>query len=166
MIKVSFYGYLIITFILLSGCNGKENIVTKKKNQSHISDKSSYTGETVEYYKNGKKRIAFNYKDGKEDGLNISWHKNGKKKYESFLKNGDGKKTYWYESGEKKAEIDIRNWKMNGKHIVWFKNGKKQYEEDYKDDLIHGIRKNWNKEGELILDIKYRKGKYVKKTQK
>ena len=44
------------------------------------------------------------YKDGKPDGLQISWHKNGQKKGEGTIKDyKDGKKVsgkYWNRKGE------------------------------------------------------------------
>ena len=42
----------------------------------------------TKYYDNGQKESETNYKNGKEEGLRISWHSNGQKQYEGHFKNG------------------------------------------------------------------------------
>ncbi len=169
MHKTTIIAIIASIIFTLSGCNGNNSqsgsTVSNPAQSTQDSNQKGYTGEKIEYYKSGQKRIAFNYKNGREDGLNIAWYPNGKKKYESFLKEGNGKKTYWYESGEKKSEIQIRKWKMDGTYIEWYKNGQKQYEEEYRDGLLHGKRKSWDIDGNLQLDLNFKKGKYIEKKQ-
>ena len=75
------------------------------------------------YWRNGQKEEE-NYKDGKRDGLDISWYKNGQKNSEVTYKDGkkDGLETRWYENGEKKRKgtykdgerISLKRWNQDG----------------------------------------------------
>ena len=62
---------------------------------------SPYTGKSYKLHPNGQKYTETNYKDGKEDGLVLTWHENGQKHGEGNYK--DGKKIsgkWWNSKGE------------------------------------------------------------------
>ena len=52
----------------------------------------------VESLMNGKKQWEANYKEGKEDGLVLTWHENGQKHGESHYKNGKKISGKWWNS--------------------------------------------------------------------
>ena len=60
-----------------------------------------YTGKVYELYPDGQKEQEGNLKDGKVDGLFISWHRNGQKEAEANFKDGklvvDGNGTIIFE---------------------------------------------------------------------
>ena len=72
-------------------------------------------------YHGGKKYEA-NYKDGKLDGLVVSWHENGQKHTEANYKDG----------------------KLDGLWVVWNENGQKAVEANYKDGKEEGLETQWH----------------------
>ena len=95
--------------LLLGGCGEKHEGVNAKKleeRESIIYLKGSdapYTGKAFTLYNNGQKRWESNYKDGNQDGLDVSWHENGQKKAEVNWKDGEeveGSRKYWNSKGE------------------------------------------------------------------
>ena len=66
-----------------------------------INSNIPYTGSSTEFYKNGEKKTAKKWKNGKLDGLSTSWHENGKKKEESNYKDDEAISVrYWNSKGE------------------------------------------------------------------
>ena len=67
----------------------------------------------VTYWPNGQKRRESHYKNGKPDGLTISWYENGQKSSEGHYKNGerDGLETHWDKNGQKSSEYHFKNGK-------------------------------------------------------
>ena len=62
-----------------------------------------YTGKVYELYPDGQKEQEGNLKDGKVDGLFISWYRNGQKEFEANFKDGklvEGSEKHWNEKGE------------------------------------------------------------------
>ena len=43
-------------------------------------------GLTISFYENGQKKDETTFKDGKEDGLRTKWHENGQKEHEGIYK--------------------------------------------------------------------------------
>lgn len=74
------------------------------------------TGWVVIYYDDGIKLNALiQFKGGKRNGLESSWHENGQKSFEGNYK--DGKKegeTQWYENGQVKAKFSYQDGKIEG----------------------------------------------------
>ena len=91
-----------------------------------------YSGWAKGMYDSGQAKGLGQFKDGKQDGLEMRWHENGQKSYEATYKDGeqDGLRTRWHENGQKKAEIN-------------FKNGKP----------VEGSEKYWNSKGERVDSI-------------
>jgi antitoxin component YwqK of YwqJK toxin-antitoxin module len=108
-----------------------------------------YTGKTFVLHENGQKSGEANYKDGKADGLGVSWYKNGQKSSETNMKDGklDGLFFGWHEGGQKKVEGNFKDGKLDGLAIGWYKNGQKKSEENYKDGKKLSA-KYWNSKGE------------------
>ena len=60
------------------GVNIKESKVSDGIRYLKDSD-TPYTGKVFTLHENGTKMYEGNYKDGKPDGLSVSWHENGQK---------------------------------------------------------------------------------------
>ena len=69
-----------------------------------------YTGKSYGLYDNGQKEFEGNWKDGKLDGLVVTWHENGKKESERNFKDGneEGMQVAWHENGKKQAEANFK----------------------------------------------------------
>ena len=88
MNPVPFILLVISLPLLLGGCGEKIDGV----NAEEVEDRDGiaylkgsdtpYTGKVYGLHENGQKWIEANYKDGKEDGLEVRWHGNGKKESE------------------------------------------------------------------------------------
>jgi antitoxin component YwqK of YwqJK toxin-antitoxin module len=106
-----------------------------------------YTGKAFTLYVNGMKNQK-NYKDGKAEGLSVTWHKNGQKKQEVTYKDGkqEGLKVGWHENGKKACEFNYKEGKPDGSWTVWWENGQKQSETIWKDDSPVST-KEWNEKG-------------------
>ena len=73
-----------------------------------------FTGVAVYKHENGQKKLEYNYKDGKPEGLMTAWYENGKKKVEGTFKDGkpEGPGTMWHANGQKKAEATFKDGKL------------------------------------------------------
>ena len=79
-----------------------------------------------------------NYKDGKQDGMWISWYENGQKKCEGEYKDGleVGVWIWWDESGQKQCDGEFEDGYEVGVWIWWDENGQKFIEGDSKDGKV------------------------------
>ncbi len=102
-----------------------------------------------------KKNDTITIKDGKFDGLYLTWFENGQKKEEGNYNNGEqvGKWTYWFDSGKKEKEET-------------YKNGKKISEYFFVcDDIIELLKEQGTKITSTDIDahLKYKNVDEVKK---
>ena len=66
-------------------------------------------GMEIVWHKNGQKKEAGRYKDGKQDGLWESWHRNGRKRWEHRYRNGKTHGTWiWWD--RKGKELGQQLW--------------------------------------------------------
>ena len=72
-----------------------------------------YSGWAKGMYDSGQAKGLGQFKDGKQDGLEMRWRENGQKSYEATYKDGelDGLRTRWHENGQKKSEITFKDGK-------------------------------------------------------
>jgi len=72
-----------------------------------------YSGWAKGMYDSGQPKGLGQFKDGKQDGLEMRWHENGQKSYEATYKDGelDGLRTRWHENGQKKSETTFKDGK-------------------------------------------------------
>jgi antitoxin component YwqK of YwqJK toxin-antitoxin module len=112
-----------------------------------------------------KKNDTITIKDGKFDGLYLTWYENGQKKNEGNYNNGEkvGKWTYWFDSGKKEKEETYKNGKNDGKVTSWFDSGKKEKEETYKNGNPDGLYLTWYENGQKKNEGNYNNYKYVGK---
>ena len=85
---------------------------------------------------NGQKRSEYNYKLGKKDGVQLTWHENGQKSSE-----------YNYNLGKK-----------DGVQLTWHDNGKKSEEWHYKNGLCSREPEAWDSDGDSALVSVYVSG--------
>ena len=106
-----------------------DNASLEERDGLYYHNNEPYSGWAKGMYDSGQAKGLGQFKDGKQDGLEMRWHENGQKSYEATYKDGeqDGLRTRWHENGQKKAEIN-------------FKNGKP----------VEGSEKYWNSKGEPV----------------
>jgi len=148
---------IIVTLpLLLVGC-GEKAIVNDEELELHegiyclVGSDTPYTGKSFALYENGQKRSETNWKDGKMDGLWISWHENGQKGAETNFKDGkpDGQTIAWHDNGQKQSEANWKDGKLNGLKTTWYKNGQKFMKGNWKDGNKVSA-KYWNPKGEPV----------------
>ena len=92
------------------------------------------------------------------------WHTNEQKWWEHHFLHGKmhGKQEGWYENGQKKYEEDYLHGKRHGKQERRRSNGQKEWEWHYLHGMKHGVFKQWNRDGNLLLDEEYFYGNRIK----
>tara|TARA_B110000003_G_scaffold109360_1_gene111953 strand:- start:198 stop:1571 length:1374 start_codon:yes stop_codon:yes gene_type:complete len=112
-------------------------------------ERPDYTGWWKFVHKGQLLNLA-QMKNGKQDGLYMTWHDNGKIASIARFREGDliqGQK--YYPTGEKQATESLT------KKVTWHKNGKKAHEETgsyYNGAGGADVIKFWNDEGEQLED--------------
>ena len=182
---------LIAITILAVGCGGKDESTTETKpveekvlevkeevkpelegvNEDELEERkgivylngsdTSYTGKIFRLDKNGKKEFETNFKQGKQDGLGITWYKDGQKERETNFKDGklDGPMNAWHENGHKKFETHFKDGIIEGLWTEWHKNGHKSLEDNYKDGKPDGLSVQWHENGQKMAEGNYKDGK-------
>ncbi len=79
-----------------------------------VNQHEPFTGLYVKKYKNGQKKLEVNVKDGKRDGLEMTWDENGKKMVRRNFVDGkvEGKVVVWDKNGQTIAEIIFKDGKL------------------------------------------------------
>jgi len=118
----------------------------------YVNDKRE--GISYYYYEDGRLKSELSYVNGKKQGLNKEYNKEG---IIQSLK--------YYHNGYLTDKEDINRVDRNGaKQSVWkefYPNGKLKTEKTYRDDMLDGLYKEFNKKGNLILVLKYKGGQVV-----
>jgi len=82
------------------------------------------------YYENKQMQMDGEFRDGKRNGIWVSWYMNGKK---------------WSEGA-------FRNGKSEGRRVTYFENGKVRYEGEYKNDRRIGKWRFYDEMGKLLAE--------------
>jgi antitoxin component YwqK of YwqJK toxin-antitoxin module len=126
-----------------------------------------YTGVAFICYDNGKVKKLYNYKDGKEDGVQRGWYENGQLAYERNYKDGEtvGVFRWWHKNGQLEFEWTYKDGKEDGVQRRWYENGQLAYEWNKKDGKDDGVFRNWYENGQLDYEEYYINGKEVSKEE-
>jgi len=128
---------IIITMLLLSGCNGRGS--AKKESQSRndtvTAPDTGFTG--ISQGMSGRYIVnEITYKNGVRQGL-----------MKTFYASGKVRQTFWYENGLRQ---DSSRW--------YFEEGQLFRTTPYKNDTIDGIQKQYYRTGRIKAKIGYKKG--------
>ena len=117
--------------------------------------KNTNLESSVGFTKEGQVSYKGDFKNGKAEGLWITFFPDGKPRWEGIKKNGlnDGPFTMWYENGRKKLEGFYQNGKKHGKSTAWYQNGAKWQHKFYQDGTSIGTWKKWDENGKLISEL-------------
>jgi len=110
-----------------------------------LDSDTPYTGKCNMYYDDGSKLSEGYYKNGKEDGMWVSWNTDGHKCSESNHKDGEnhGLEKHWYNNGVTSTKGQYHKGKRVGIWYAWHTNGNKSHEGEYKNNQRHGLWTYW-----------------------
>ena len=115
-------------------------------------------GIVKEYYKSGKSKAEWNYKNGTLDGICKVYFVNGnlmvKSSYKAGKRNGITKS--YYHGLRLKYRYEYKDGKLDGIVKKYYKNGKLAYEWRYKDGMREGTAKAYFKNGSLKAKWDYK----------
>ena len=125
--------------------------------------KGNEDGDIVEYDTAGNEVLRGQYLDGLEDG---EWFLQiGEYREEGSFVDGlrHGVWVHHYTSnGKKSFEGDFIEGEANGKHVYYYDNGRKMLEGKYEFGLKQGDWKRFDRDGLILLTIRYKDGHDVK----
>jgi antitoxin component YwqK of YwqJK toxin-antitoxin module len=94
--------------------------------------------------------------EGKGRSIQVEWYKNGQKKAAVPYRNGKqyGRVKRWYANGQKEEDVMMKNTRVHGSYRSWYENGNKQREFFSISNVMSGEYKEWNEQGNLLWEIK------------
>ena len=97
---------IVLPLLLIVGCSkpiNDETLIEMGRLKYHPETKELYSGEVFQNRMGGEKEFEGSYKDGKKDGVWITWYENGQKSDEGTFKDGELIEwTSWDKYGNKK----------------------------------------------------------------
>ena len=175
---------LIAITILAVGCGEKNESITETKPELNIvpdekliiregiwylkGADTPFTGKVYKLHPNGQKKGEATAKDGKRDGIAMTWYENGQKEFEEYYKDGklEGPSNAWYENGQKKGELNAKDGKIEGLFVEWHENGQKKRETTFKIGKRVGLWLEWYDNGQMKKEINYKDGEEVEGSAK
>jgi tetratricopeptide (TPR) repeat protein len=132
-----------------------EGLWTKK------GENTSFTGEFIETYENGKTKGTGSFVDGLLEGLRIQYFENGNKKTEKYYKKSfpHGTAKEFYESGSLKQMGNFVDNKENGIWTIYYETGEKYVESTFVNGVQQGDYMKYSKEQKLLVQYYFVNGK-------
>ena len=97
-----------------------------------LNEETPFSGFSKSVYENGQKKMEYNWKDGKPDGLWTDWHENGQKRHERNYKDDKFMSAeVWKPNGEKCPVTNLKD--GNGVWVLYNEDGTEEYRFTYKD---------------------------------
>jgi antitoxin component YwqK of YwqJK toxin-antitoxin module len=134
----------LLAVLAVAGCGEKAEKKTAVEKQAASYSKKLVRRNNLIYEK---------YSDTPFTGVNSGFYQNGQKKEECKFRQGreDGKQMTWYENGQKESEIQYRDGIPAGKWVYWHKNGQKKMECEQRGGVASKeIWTHWDENGNLI----------------
>ena len=132
----------------------KDGLVYKKDSTQ------PFTGSIMDVYDNFQIMGTGTYKDGKREGMWISFWKNGNIQGEGKFKDGkpNGLSESFYENGQLKERKTYKEGKEEGLVEQFNENGQLEYKGNYKNGEQHGLSEWFDKNGQLEYRGNYKNG--------
>ena len=139
--KTTLSTFLVLLVFLATSCRFEQKVIEETYPDGSPKRVCIYKGkgenremirETI-FYENRQMQMDGEYKDGKRNGLWVSWYMNGKKWSEGTFKNG----------------------KSEGRRVTYFENGKVRYDGAYKNDQRVGKWRFYDETGKLLAEQDY-----------
>ncbi|RTZ05261.1 tetratricopeptide repeat protein [Flavobacterium sp. GSP27] len=122
---------------------------------------STYTGEFVETFENGKTKGTGNFVKGQLEGLRIQFFENGQKRTEKFYKTSHphGIAKEFYENGTLKQVGEFVDNKETGIWTIYYETGEKHVESTFINGVQQGDYMEYSKDGKLLVKYYFVNGK-------
>jgi antitoxin component YwqK of YwqJK toxin-antitoxin module len=175
--------------------NGRHAMFFENGNQEIEENfvNSSYEGVKKEWYENGNLKEESNFKNNKKEGVCKFYYSNGQIQsyatYSDGLSIGDEYEWYdngvnmkhlhcndegthcidtnWYDNGKiKQISSWVENHYLNGYYVQYYDNGNKEVEGKYFAGKEIGTWRLYDREGKLLQEDHYDKGKLIKSVSK
>ncbi len=116
-----------------------------------------YTGNYVEYYPSGNKRVEMAVVEGKKQGVSTYFFDNKlKQEVRSYKDNEmDGLWETWNDKGVKLGVANYKNGTKHGKWFIYDESGILRYDMEYKEGEKVGVWKIYDEKGTLKGEKKY-----------
>lgn len=103
-------------------------------------------------------RTEINYQDGKQSGVEKTYHPNGEVAIEAHWVDGqqDGPMTFYTDAGMIQATVPYYKGKREGVMKTFHDNGAIQADETYRNDRLNGKSEFWREDGGLDMVLHYR----------
>jgi antitoxin component YwqK of YwqJK toxin-antitoxin module len=113
---------------------------------------------------NGNPKLEFNFKDGRRDGIQLTWFKNGELNSEYNYVNGieHGYRKAWYENGNIHFIESFNNGREHGTFKNWHENSRLKWHREYFEGEEHGLWRSWYKNGQQESEAYYNNGELNK----
>ena len=155
---------LFFTTIICSIAFGQTNINDLEKKDGIWVKKNTtegFTGEFIEYYKNGKIKGSGNFIKGQLEGLRIQFFENGQKNTEKYYKASfrHGIAKEFYENGTLKQMGEFAENKEVGLWTIYYETGKKHVEATFVNGIQQGDYMEYSKDDKLLVKYFFVNGK-------
>jgi antitoxin component YwqK of YwqJK toxin-antitoxin module len=121
------------------------------------------TGAWTSYYPDGRIKSISSYLAGKLDGVQIDFTDKGRVELQAFYIDGllHGNWATYSNGSRKKEERAYNMGKMDGMNRHYSRTGKLQKVIGFKNDVQHGIFKQYDEDGNVILEYEYKNGEKI-----
>lgn len=151
---------LALGFALLVGCS--ENVDDPQRRDQILSD--ALNQENLQYRGRMTERLAYSpNSEAPYTGWVKAIHRNGETKELIHFRNGkeDGLWVSWYPTGQKELEIHFKSGEQHGPYFIWHDNGQMQLKAEFKNGKFDGLVTTWDEDGTKIDSIRYKEGEPV-----
>jgi tetratricopeptide (TPR) repeat protein len=151
---------ILLTFLTFSQTNIDnleriDGLWTKK------GEKTSYTGQFIEYFENGNIKGKGEFKNGLVHGLRTVYYENGNISLERNYSNGiiDGSSIEYYASGQVKQEANFKNGKEDGTLRAFYESGHAKAILTFSNGIQQGDYFEYSSDGKLKAQYYFVNGK-------
>ena len=171
-----FFGAMLISISVLTGCKSNPDKNTAGINPEQVTGDSLPDGERKEYYPNGTIHYIVEYVNGKANGRVREYTPDGKIYMDAIFKDGHrhGKCAHFYKNGNPFEVSNYVNGEKDGIESKYYENGKLLATRIYKKNKVQPGLKEYladgtevNNENKLIIqgiDHTSLEGKYILKV--
>jgi antitoxin component YwqK of YwqJK toxin-antitoxin module len=149
-----FFGAVLFSFCLLSGCKSKSEQKLVGVNPEQVSVDSLFNGEKSVFYEDGKLHYIVEYKKGKANGRVREFYPDGKIYMDAIFKDGhrDGKCTHFFKNGKPFSVTNYVNGEKDGIETKYYEDGKVLAINTYKKDKVQPGLKEFNRDGTEVKE--------------
>ena len=119
-------------------------------------------GVHLSYYENGQLKWEGNYKDDKQDGEWLHYYESGQLFAKENYKDGkrEGEQLVYHSDGYLEISMNYKDGKREGEFLMYHENGQLEIKSNYKDDNAEGEFLKYHRNGQLQFKRNYKDGKH------